>query len=386
LILELLWSISLSMAIVPTSFYILFMRKVARDKPWNVKTDSNYEPPLSIIIPTYEEAGSIVRKLDNVREVDYPKSKIDVTVVDSASKDDTLELVSRWVKEHPEIKTQIVREKERRGMVPALNHGLKYLSGEVVVKTDTDCYWRKDSLRNAVKYLADPRVGAVAGLNTLHTSRETATIKTERTYRSFYNWLRIGESKLLSSLLYEGELMLLQRKVIEKIGFDETVGADDLPTAIRLIENGHRAIVADDAFYVEQTPYSWKEKFRQKIRRGRHILQALWKYKYVVLKGKTVFHRFIYPFEAYIYIVVPLLTVPLLALSIAIMVRYPWFILLSLLLLIGPVREMFLTFIVDNGIMLLAVLMELTGKEKVTWQKSDEIRESPTRVSDGSLK
>ena len=38
-------------------------------------------------------------------------------------------------------------------------------------------------------------------------------------------------------------------------------------------------------------------------------------------------------------------------------------------------RQMFVTFFVNNWIMLLAIFMEAGGREKATWQKIEEIRE-----------
>ena len=374
MLLELLWLTVLGINIIPFGLYILYMKRIAENRPWNIRIDCNYEPNVSVIIPTYEEEATIRRKLDNVVEVDYPKEKMEIIIVDSASKDKTVDLAREWLRKHSEIKTQIICQTERRGMVNALNQGLKHVRGEVIVKTDADCLWLKGSLKNALKYMADPQVGSVAGLHIIETSRETSSVKTERTYREFYKWLRIGESKLYGTVLYEGELMLVKREILEKIGFDEEIGADDVPTALRMAEQGYRAITAD-AYFVEQTPYTWKEKFCQKTRRARHVFQALWKYKYLIFRKKTAFHRLILPFETYIYIVNPLITIPLVILSVTMVVRYSWLLLLAPFLLIGRVREMFVTHFVNSWIMLLAMSMEAGGREKVTWQKIEEIRE-----------
>lgn len=382
MLLELLWLSVLGINVVPLGLYILYMKRIAENKPWNIRIDCDYEPSVSVIIPTYEEEATIRRKLDNIVEVDYPKEKMEIIIVDSASKDKTVDLTQEWSKEHPGIKTQIIRQTKRRGMVNALNEALRHARGEVFVKTDADCLWLKDSLKNALKYIADPQVGSVAGLHIIQACRETSSVKTERTYREFYKWLRIGESKLYSTVLYEGELMLVKWEILDKIGFDEEIGGDDVPTALRVAEQGYRAITAEDAYFVEQTPYTWKEKFRQKTRRGRHVFQALWKYKYLIYKEKTAFHRLILPFETYIYVFNPFVTILLVILSMAMVTRYPWLLLFALFLSISRVREMFVTHIVNSCIMVLAMLMEAGGKGKVTWQKIEEIREtkSPTNV------
>lgn len=376
MLLELLWLSVLGINVVPFGLYILYMKRIAKNKPWNIRIDCNYEPNVSVVIPTYEEEATIKRKLDNVAEADYPKEKMEIIIVDSASKDKTVDLAQEWSKEHPKVKMQIICQVERRGMVNALNEGLKYMRGEVFVKTDADCLWLKDSLKNALKYMVDQQVGSVAGLHIIEASRETPSVKTERAYRELYRWLRIGESKLHSTVLYEGELMLVKREILDKIGFDEEMGADDVPTALRIAEQGYRAITAEDAYFIEQTPYTWKEKFRQKTRRARHVFQALWKYKYLIFKKKMAFHGLILPFETYIYVVNPFVIIPLVILSVAMVVRYPLLLLLAPFLLISKVREMFVTHVVNSWIMLLAMSMEIKGKENVTWQKIDEIRES----------
>jgi cellulose synthase/poly-beta-1,6-N-acetylglucosamine synthase-like glycosyltransferase len=375
MLLELLWLTVLGINVVPFGLYILYMKRIAKNKPWNIRIDPNYEPNVSVVIPTYEEEATIRRKLDNVAEVNYPKEKMEIIIVDSASKDRTVKLAQEWSREHPEIKMQIICQTERRGMVNALNEALKHMHRDIFVKTDADCFWLKDSLKKALKYIADPQVGSVASLHIIEASRETSSVKTEKTYREFYKWLRIGESKLYSTVLYEGELMLVKKEILDKIGFDEEIGGDDVPTALRMAEQGYRAITAEDAYFVEQTPYTWKEKFRQKTRRGRHVFQALWKYKYLIWKKKTAFHRLILPFETYIYVVNPFVTIMLAILSVAMIARYPWILLFALFLLIGKIREMFVTHFVNNWIMILAMSMEAKGKEKLTWHKIKEIRE-----------
>jgi biofilm PGA synthesis N-glycosyltransferase PgaC len=373
--LELTWFIVLGVDVIPLGLYIFYMKRVAEKRPWNLKIDTGYEPTVSLVIPTYEEEAMIVRKLDNIEELDYPKEKMELIIVDSASTDKTVELVKKWSAEHPEIRLEVVQQEERRGMVNALNGGLEKARGEVFVKTDSDCLLLSNSLRKALKYIVDPDVGSVAGVHIIRAGRETSAVKTERTYREFYKWLRIGESKLYGTVLYEGELMLVKKGLLDKIGFDEQIGGDDVPTALRVAEQGYRAITAEDAYFIEQTPYTWREKFDQKTRRGRHVFQALWKYKYLMFKKKTPFHRLILPLETYIYVADPFLTVLVLALTALMFVRYPWFLLFTPLLLMGRIRELVITHLLDSGIMVASILREAKSREKVTWNKTSEIRE-----------
>lgn len=374
MILEFLWLAALGVNLIPFGAYIVYMQWVANTKPWNISVNPSYRPFVSIIIPTYNEEDTIRTKLDNLLEVDYPREKMKLIVVDSASSDRTVPLTQDWAGTHKEIDTQIVVQPERSGMVNALNEALKHVTGEVVVKSDADCLLLRDSLVNAAKYISDPSVGSVAGLHIIRAGKETTPVKTERQYREFYRTLRIGESKLYGTVLYEGELMLVKRDLLEKIGFDEEIGADDVPTALRLAELGYRAITAPDAFFVEMTPYTWREKFDQKVRRARHVFQSLWKYKYLIFQKKDAFHSLIMPFEFYIYALNPFVTVVLVGLTVAVIVRYPWIALFTGLLLVQRIRDLFVTHLVNSSIMVIAIIGESLGKEKTTWRKIEEIR------------
>lgn len=89
---------------------------------------------------------------------------MEIIIVENASTDNTVNHARVWSAEHGEIEVKIVRELERRGMVRALNEGLRCATGEIVVP-GADCLLFKESLRNAMKYGADPNVGSVVGLH-----------------------------------------------------------------------------------------------------------------------------------------------------------------------------------------------------------------------------
>jgi len=50
MLLEVLWLTVLGINIVPFGAYILYMRRIAERKPWNIRLDPTYEPSVSILI------------------------------------------------------------------------------------------------------------------------------------------------------------------------------------------------------------------------------------------------------------------------------------------------------------------------------------------------
>ena len=58
-------------------------------------------------------------------ELEYPKDKYEIIVVDSGSADSTTEVVEETIKEHEKDKPnlKLIKEKERRGKASAINFG-----------------------------------------------------------------------------------------------------------------------------------------------------------------------------------------------------------------------------------------------------------------------
>jgi cellulose synthase/poly-beta-1,6-N-acetylglucosamine synthase-like glycosyltransferase len=67
---------------VPLIYYYYYLKSRWLNRPWDVKKDPSYRPRVAIIIPTYNEAGLIESKLDNIFEQDYPKDLMSI-IVDS---------------------------------------------------------------------------------------------------------------------------------------------------------------------------------------------------------------------------------------------------------------------------------------------------------------
>jgi len=145
--LDLLLIAAVGLAVVhfgtPLAYY--YLKKWWLNKPWNIRRDPSYKPRVSIIVPTYSEAGLIESKLDDLARQDYSRELLEIVVVDSASTDGTSEKVEEWARRNPGLKLKLIREPARRGKAFALNGTLGYASGDAVVVTDVDATWSSSS-------------------------------------------------------------------------------------------------------------------------------------------------------------------------------------------------------------------------------------------------
>jgi len=238
--------------------------------PWRIKPDPAHTPTVTVVIPTYNEARHIEEKLEDVYRQDYPRDRLEIIVVDSASTDGTAEKARRWAAAHPDADVKVVEEPQRRGKNAALNATLAMARGEVFVITDADCRWpQKDALRRAVSWLADPTVGAVTCLKKPAADGPAGV---EAGYRDHYNILRLAESKKWTTPIFHGELAAYKTELLRKIGgFPLDTGADDSYTATQIALTGYRALAAEDLWCVEAVPRN--DYHRWRIRRAKFVIQ-----------------------------------------------------------------------------------------------------------------
>ena len=132
--------------------YFVYMKNQIKN-PWNLKIDKNYLPSVAILVPVHNEAKTIRFKLDNLRKVQYPSDKIEIVIVNDASKDKTMNEISQYLESNPSLKLKIFDNKEHLGKVNCLNRALKSVNADVVILSDADCFWSSDILQKALPYL-----------------------------------------------------------------------------------------------------------------------------------------------------------------------------------------------------------------------------------------
>jgi len=92
---------------------------------------------ISVILPTYNEAGHIVGLIKEILEVTEKAGfETEIILVDDNSLDGTAGIVGESFKENSRIKIYV--RKDERGLATAIKFGIKKASGENLIFMDTD--------------------------------------------------------------------------------------------------------------------------------------------------------------------------------------------------------------------------------------------------------
>ena len=120
-------------------------------------------PLVTIQLPMFNEMYVVDRLLDGVAEIDYPKEKLEIQVLDDST-DETQRIARAKVDELCELgfNATYVHRTDRTGYkAGALEAGLDVAKGEFVMVFDADFLPTKSVLRDLIHHFTDDKVGMV---------------------------------------------------------------------------------------------------------------------------------------------------------------------------------------------------------------------------------
>ncbi|MGB8326928.1 MAG: glycosyltransferase [Steroidobacteraceae bacterium] len=257
------------------------------------KSLSFYQPPISLLIPAYNEERSIISTIHSLLNLNYPE--FEIVVVSDGSTDGTAQAIIQEfaMVEFPEayrqrLATKPIRgfyvstrypqvrflDKENGGKSDALNAGINCVRYPLYCALDADCILQPDSLQRIVRpFLEDSRTVACGGvirvLNGCAVANGFLTkVELPRTWLPLFQHVeylraflfgRLGWSPFNALLIISGAFGLFYKEQVIAIGGYrlETVG-EDMDLVVRL----HKKLRAEGRPYritFVPDPICWTE-------------------------------------------------------------------------------------------------------------------------------
>src|SRR3989344_1310958 len=127
---------------VQVFFLVTFLenRKKIIVRNENIKL-SQY-PTVTIVVPCFNEEKTVSKTVDSLLNLNYPKDKIKILLINDGSTDKTAEIINQFSR-YPNIK---IFHKENGGKYTALNLGLEHLETDFFGGLDADSFVDSESL------------------------------------------------------------------------------------------------------------------------------------------------------------------------------------------------------------------------------------------------
>ncbi|NNM02518.1 MAG: glycosyltransferase [Nitrosopumilus sp.] len=226
-------------------------------------------PKISIIIPAHNEEKVIQYTIEAMIETKYPKKEI--IFVDDGSTDKTLTIANQF---KDKIK---VLHKENGGKASALNYGIVYSTGEIIVIVDADTIIGRHSLKEIVKgFQVNEHVAAVAGNIKVRNKVNWLTKCQALEYITGIQIVRRAFDVFGSITIVPGALGAFKKSYLTEAGaYGKDTIVEDFDQTIKLLKAGLITQGSSKATAYTEAPNTFKDFFAQRKRWYRGNMQVL---------------------------------------------------------------------------------------------------------------
>lgn len=220
-------------------------------------------PAITVIIPCWNEEDTVVRTVNSLLEIDYPREKLIIQVIDDGSTDQTWERAQVF----QGLENVKLMRKENGGKHTAMNLAIAAATTEYVGSIDADTFIDKDALKKIMwQFLSDPEMMAVSPAVVIHNPQNPLSKAQEVEFNIF-----ILVKKALSTLngihVTQGQFSMYRKKVFDDLGpYQKAHQTEDLEIAYRMQVNGYKIGQCHDAFVHTTAMDTIPTLFKQRLR------------------------------------------------------------------------------------------------------------------------
>lgn len=243
-------------------------------------------PFVSVIISAYNEESCIGEKIRSIFEGSYPADKFEVLVGSDGSGDGTVEAAVPPPSLPPPIgggtgrgPLKVFDFKERRGKQNVVNDLVRESKGEILVLTDANVMFDRDTLYYMVRHFRNPMIGLVDTNMINRGMKESGISYQEKAYISREVRIKDMEGRIWGAMMGPfGGCYAIRKDDYSKVPSNFLV--DDFYINMKIFEKGKLAINDVRALVFEELPEELKVEFRRKTRIGTgdfQNLRAFWR-------------------------------------------------------------------------------------------------------------
>lgn len=214
---------------------------------------------LSVVIPVFNEAGTIRQLLQQVRDVDIPNAK-ELIVIDDFSTDGTREILADESKTHAD--TKVFFHETNQGKGAAVRTGLRHVTGDIVLIQDADLEYDPRDYGRLIRPIEEGRAKVVYGSRFLGE------------HKAMYFWHSLGNKflTLTTNILFDTTLTDMETcykvftaDIAHKLRLKSNRWGFDPEITAKILKQGNRIYEVPIAYngreFWEGKKISWKDGF-----------------------------------------------------------------------------------------------------------------------------
>jgi len=232
----------------------------------------------------WNEERTVVGTIESLLQLDYPKDKLTVIVVNDGSTDTTAEVLQRY-DDHPQV---TVIHKENGGKHTAVNVAIEQSNSELIGCLDADSFVDPSALKEIVyEFTRNPSLSAVTpGIVVAHPKNILEKLQAGEYYLGVF--MRYVFALLGVQFITPGPFSIFKMSVFKQVGtFRAAYNTEDLELGLRMQEAGLQIGNAPKARVETTAPRTFPKLARQRTRWAYGFLNnAIYSYRHLFFNFK----------------------------------------------------------------------------------------------------
>lgn len=221
-------------------------------------------PPVSVLVPCYNEADNAEETLSHALALDYPE--FEVIAINDGSRDGTGEVLDRLAAQHARLR--VIHLAQNQGKAMALQAGSLLARHEILIGIDGDALLDRHCAYWLVRhFVADPQVAAVTG-NPRIRNRSTLLGRVQvGEFSSIVGMIKRAQKYFGSLFTVSGVITAFRRSAVHGVGYwSADMLTEDIDITWKLQRAGWRVLFEPNALVWILMPETLRGLWKQRLR------------------------------------------------------------------------------------------------------------------------
>lgn len=273
-------------------YYLSYLYGRKKNKSPTPKGNFKKLPIVTVQLPVYNEMYVVERLISSVCNIDYPKERLEIQVLDDST-DKTTEIARRCVNTYREMGFNICclhRENREGYKAGALREGLKSAKGELIAIFDADFIPPKDFLKKTVDFFFDSQVGVVQ-VRWGHVNQDYSTLTKAQSILLDGHFMIEQTARFNNGMFFNfnGTAGVIRKECIESSGgWQHDTLTEDLDLSYRAQLAGWKLVYLKDTTADAELPVDMNAFKSQQHRWAKGGVQTAFKILPLIFKRKDL--------------------------------------------------------------------------------------------------
>jgi biofilm PGA synthesis N-glycosyltransferase PgaC len=262
-------------------FYVVRERHMA---PPDQPPQLDHWPPISILVPCYNESDNANETLETAAAVDYPE--FEVIAINDGSRDNTAEVLNRLVARIPKLR--VVHLAANQGKATALNVGAMLAKHELLVCIDGDALLDPQALRWIARAFRRSDVGGIGGNPRIRNRTSMLGRLQVGEFASIIGLIRRAQTVYGRLFTVSGVICAFRKRALEEAGWwsPRTI-TDDIDVTWRVQVAGWQVVYEPNAIVWILMPETLHGLWRQRLRWAQGGVQMMQDFFRPMITGRA---------------------------------------------------------------------------------------------------